>query len=154
MRRDGSAAVPGRPCRLIVIAALWITEAAEPIERGMSGSPVLLGDGAAVGVASISSGGIGRVHREGAAPFDLGALLRRPKAAKRREPACPRDTLNFISDKVVPTGDLVRADSGGGQDDCDPSRGSPSAVNRARHPRPRDRAFIFPMQQNCQSDAA
>ena len=44
---------------------LWISDAAEPIMGGMSGSPILDPDGAAIGVVCCSSGGPGEIHTEG-----------------------------------------------------------------------------------------
>jgi hypothetical protein len=44
---------------------LWISNAAEDIEGGMSGSPIVTENGKAIGVACLSSGGDDLHHREG-----------------------------------------------------------------------------------------
>jgi len=60
--------LPGAWCACIVShygGGLWITDASEGIIGGMSGSPILNGDGAAIGVMSCTSGTDGEVHVEG-----------------------------------------------------------------------------------------
>jgi hypothetical protein len=53
------------PCTLCDPGKLWISNAAEDIEGGMSGSPIVTENGKAIGVACLSSGGDDLHHREG-----------------------------------------------------------------------------------------
>ena len=55
-------------CRIVSIGvgrSLWISNAAQPIRGGMSGSPIILPDGSAVGVMCVSMAPEGTEHREG-----------------------------------------------------------------------------------------
>jgi hypothetical protein len=61
---------PWFPCKVQATGLLWITDAAQGIRGGMSGSPILDATGAAIGLVSISSGGPINVdkHTEGSSP--------------------------------------------------------------------------------------
>ncbi|MGO8918246.1 MAG: hypothetical protein ACLQJR_20285 [Stellaceae bacterium] len=50
---------------IAVRSVLWIEDATEPIRGGMSGSPILNEDGAAIGVVCTAGGGNMDEHREG-----------------------------------------------------------------------------------------
>ncbi len=45
--------------------SLWLSNASEGIEGGMSGSPILSADGEAIGVVSVGGGERGEVHAQG-----------------------------------------------------------------------------------------
>jgi Trypsin-like peptidase domain len=68
--QNGSAwllSLDGRWCRCTVRhsgSILWISNAADGIVGGMSGSPIVADDGSAIGIVCTSGGGIG-VHTEG-----------------------------------------------------------------------------------------
>jgi len=58
-------------------STLWIENAAEPLERGMSGSPILAPDGSAIGVVSVAGGRPGVPHHDGGPNPMLAACLAR-----------------------------------------------------------------------------
>ena len=69
--------------------SLWIDRAAEAIQGGMSGSPIIGSDGTAVGILCTSGGIVGQEHREGgpnpALAFDLPVWLVRDLTKPREE---------------------------------------------------------------------
>ena len=67
-----------RPCTLTAVQnALWISDAPDGIIGGISGSPILLNDGTAVGVVCAARGPAGRLPTEGGPNPLLSACLPR-----------------------------------------------------------------------------